>query len=132
VASRDPQGSFSAPERAATDFTVTGTALGRGGEVLLTDVRSRVVTRPPGGAFSSPVTLPAAADTPYGPGALVAANGAGDAVALYRGDSPVLASRRTPGWCVAPADRADDRERRLRAGGRGRGRRHCGRDVRAD
>jgi hypothetical protein len=96
VASRDPLGSFSAPERAATDFTVTGTALGRGGEVLLTDARSRVVTRPPGGAFTSPIELPAAAaGTPYGLPALVAANGAGDAVALY-GFSPVLASRRTP------------------------------------
>jgi hypothetical protein len=94
VASHAPGAGLTALERAATDFTVTGAALGRDGEVLLADTRSRVVSRPAGSAFGAPVALPGA-DTPYGPGALVAANAAGDAVALYRGSGRVLASRRT-------------------------------------
>lgn len=93
VTSHAPSAGLTPPERAAADFTVTGAALGRDGEVLLTDMRSRVVSRPAGGAFGAPAALPGA-DTPYGPGALVAANAAGDAVALYRGSAPVLASRR--------------------------------------
>lgn len=93
VTSREPGAAFGAPQRAAADFIATGAALGRDGEVLLTDVRSRVLTRPPGAAFGAPVPLPGAY-TPFGPGAAIGANAAGDAVALYRGSAPVLASRR--------------------------------------
>lgn len=95
VATRESGAAIGAPQPAGKDFVASGAALGGNGEVLLTDIRARVVTRPAGGAFGPPVALPEA-NTPFGPGADIAANAAGDAVALYGGYFKVLASRRGP------------------------------------
>jgi hypothetical protein len=97
AAFRPPGGEIRPPARAQpAGFAVHSAAIAGDGQAFLADGTGRVAVRPAGGTFGTPALLPGSA-SPYGPGALLAANAAGDVLAAYRGTRGAEVSRRSTG-----------------------------------
>jgi hypothetical protein len=94
---RAPGGALQPPQLVQpAGFEVADAAIASSGAAFLTDRTGRVAERAAGGSFGPPAVLPGA-NEPYGPGALIAADAAGDAIAVYRGTGQALVSRRAAG-----------------------------------
>lgn len=97
AAFRSPGGGLGPPQRVqGPGFGVRSLAIAADGQAFAADRTGRVAVRPAGGAFGAPELLPGSA-SPYGPGARLAANAAGDVLAAYPGARGVLVSRRPAG-----------------------------------